>query len=46
MAKITHKMEIVGDKTMEQAYQTYRLLNEEVRRWQAERGSYWMGEFL
>lgn len=44
MNKIKHKMEIVVDKTMEQAYQTYRLLNEEVRRWQAERGSYWMGE--
>ena len=44
MAKITHKMEIVEDKTMEQAYQTYRLLNEEVRRWHGERGSYWMGE--
>jgi len=39
-----HKMEIVGDTTMEQAYQTYSLLNEEVRRWQDERGSFWMEE--
>ncbi len=39
-----HKMETVGDTTMEQAYQTYSLLNEEVRRWQDERGSFWMEE--
>jgi FdhE protein len=41
---LTHKMETVGDKTMEQAYQTYSLLNEEVKRWQDERGSFWMKE--
>lgn len=39
-----HKMETVGDTTMEQAYQTYSLLNGEVRRWQDERGSFWMEE--
>ena len=39
-----HKMETVGDTTMEQAYQTYSLLNEEVRRWQDERDSFWMEE--
>jgi FdhE protein len=44
MDKNMHKMEIVGDTTMEQAYQTYRLLNKEVRRWQDERGSFWMEE--
>ena len=44
MDKNMHKMEIVGDTTMEQAYQTYSLLNEEVRRWQDERGSFWMEE--
>lgn len=44
MNKITHKLEIVVDKTMEHAYQTYSLLNEEVRHWQDERGSYWKAE--
>ena len=44
MDKNMHKMEIVGDTTMEQAYQTYSLLNEEVKRWQNERGSFWMEE--
>lgn len=33
-----------GDTTMEQAHQTYKLLSEEARRWQDERGSYWMEE--
>lgn len=42
MDKIKHKLEIVGDTTMKQAYQKYSLLKEEVRRWQDERGSYWM----
>lgn len=42
MDKKMHKMEIVVDTTMEQAHQTYSLLNEEVRRWQDERGSFWM----
>ena len=44
MDKNMHKMEIVRDTTMEQAYQTYSLLNQEVRRWQGERGSHWMEE--
>lgn len=38
------KKEIIGDATMEKAYQTYSLLNEEVRRWQDERGSFWTEE--
>lgn len=46
MDKMMHTMEIVRDKTMEQAYQTYSLLNEEVRRWQDERGSFWMEELI
>jgi len=41
---LEHKMETVGNTTMEQAYQTYSLLNEEVGRWQDERGSFWMEE--
>lgn len=44
--KNMHKMEISGDKTMEQAYQTYSLYTEEVRRWQDERGSFWMEELI
>ena len=44
MNKIKDKMEIVVDKTMEEAYQTYSLLKEEVARWQHERGSYWTEE--
>lgn len=44
MDKKMHKKEIAGDKTMEQAYQTYSQLNEEVKRWQDERGSFWMKE--
>lgn len=44
MDKNMHKIEIVGDSTLEQAYQIYSLLNEEVRRWQDERGSFWMEE--
>ena len=44
MDKNMQKMELAGDATMEQAYQTYSLLNEEVRRWQDERGSFWMEE--
>lgn len=44
MDKIMHKVEIVVDTTMEQAHQTYSLLNGEVRRWQDERGSFWMSE--
>ncbi len=46
MDKIMHTMEIARDKTMEQAYQTYSLLNEEVRRWQDERGSFWLEEMI
>ncbi|MHB8074218.1 formate dehydrogenase accessory protein FdhE [Desulfosporosinus fructosivorans] len=46
MDKIMHTMKIVSDKTMEQAYQTYSLLNEEVRRWQDERGSFWMDKLI
>lgn len=41
---LKNQMETVGDTTMVQAYQTYSLLNEEVRRWQDERGSFWMEE--
>lgn len=44
MDKDLHKMEVVKDVTMEQALQTYSLLNEEVRHWQDERGSFWMEE--
>ncbi|MGI6120116.1 MAG: formate dehydrogenase accessory protein FdhE [Desulfosporosinus sp.] len=39
-----HKSENAIDTTMEQAYQIYGLLNEEVCRWQDERGSFWMAE--
>ncbi len=39
MDRNTHNVEIDADTTMEQAHQTYSLLNEEVRRWQDERGS-------
>lgn len=46
MDKMMHTIEIVRDKTMEQAYQTYSLLNEEVRRWQDERGSFWIEEMI
>ena len=41
MDKKKHKIEM-GDTTMEQTYQTYSLLNEEVRCWQNERGSLWL----
>ncbi|HWQ42922.1 MAG TPA: formate dehydrogenase accessory protein FdhE [Desulfosporosinus sp.] len=44
MDKIMHKVSILGGTTLEQAYKTYSLLNEEVRRWQDERGSFWMEE--
>lgn len=44
MDKTMHKMEIVGDTSLEQAFQTYCLLSEEVRRWQDERGSFEMEE--
>lgn len=44
MDNIKQKMKIAGDTTMKQAYQTYSLLNEEVRRWQDERGSFWLEE--
>jgi len=40
-----HKMEIVGDITMEKAYLTYSLLREEVKHWQDERGTFWMERF-
>lgn len=46
MDKMMHTMEIVRGKTIEQAYQTYSLLNEEVRRWQDERGSFWIEEMI
>lgn len=44
MDKNLQKMEVVEDITMEQARQAYSLLNEEVKQWQAERGSFWIGE--
>lgn len=42
MDRNKQKMEVVEDKTMEQAHQIYGLLNEEVRSWHDERGSFWM----
>lgn len=39
-----HELENEMNRTMEQAHQTYGLLNEEVRRWQDERGSSWLTE--
>lgn len=45
MEKNRHMVEITRDNAMEQAHQNYSLLNEEVRRWQAERGFFWM-EYL
>lgn len=44
MDKNMHKREVAKDISMEQARQTYSLLNEEVRRWQDERGTFWMEE--
>ncbi|MFZ3129629.1 MAG: formate dehydrogenase accessory protein FdhE [Desulfosporosinus sp.] len=41
---LMQKMETREDPTMEQAYQTYSLLNEEVEHWQDERGSFWVEE--
>ena len=33
------------DQDLEQAYQKYLLLKQEVERWQQERGSYWLQQF-
>lgn len=44
MDKTMHKREVAKDISMEQARQTYSLLNEEVRRWQDERGTFWKEE--
>lgn len=41
MDKITPKMGIAEDLTMEHAYRTYRLLEKEVRSWLDERGNFW-----
>lgn len=41
MNKNMHKMDVAEDITMEQAYQTYSLLKNEVRSWQDERGNFW-----
>jgi len=44
MDKNKYNVETDADPTMEQAHHTYNLLNEEVRHWQDERGSFWIEE--
>lgn len=42
MNKITKMVDVAEDNTLEEAFQTYTLLKQEIGEWREERGAFWM----